>query len=73
MIANALHKVNKTLDQHSIRRGALQTMAAAGIPLEDIKLFSKHADLNMLRRYLRFGKVPTEEGGRGMKASRHLL
>jgi hypothetical protein len=53
-------KLEKFLEQwnlkvRSVRRGGLQEMAKAGVPLDDILLFSKHTSLSMLFRYLDAG------------------
>ena len=72
-LAEALKAVQPDLALHAIRRGALQTMAEAGVKLDDIRLFSRHADVRTLRRYLQYGKVKSEETRRGTNAAETLL
>lgn len=45
------------LEQRSIRRGALQTMAANGVDEETLMRFSGHTQVNTLRRYLNWNVV----------------
>jgi hypothetical protein len=40
------------LESRSVRRGGLQLMAQAGVPVEKLLLFSKHTSKKMLFRYL---------------------
>ena len=56
-VKKALRRVDKRLEQRSLRRGALQTLAEAGVPEEEILNFSGHTTLGMLRRYLEWGRV----------------
>ena len=59
-------------DLRSTRRGAAQMMAENGRPLEDILQFTRHTDLGMLRRYLRFGATDSAEAVRSRAAARAL-
>ena len=59
-------------DLRSTRRGAAQLMAENGRPLEDILQFTRHTDLGMLRRYLRFGATDSTEAVRSREAARAL-
>lgn len=56
-IKNALRRVDPALEQRSLRRGSLQTLAKEGnISLTEMLNFSGHATVAMLRRYLDFGR-----------------
>ena len=48
-------------DLRALRRGSAQNMAEKGLALTTILQFTKHTDISMLRRYLRFGKTVSEE------------
>jgi len=62
IIREHLRKIHPRLDCRSVRRGALQTFAALpGVTLQHVLHFSKHTDLPMLRRYLKYGKAPNDE------------
>lgn len=47
--------MNQLLEQRSLRRGALQTMANAGVAEDVLLTFSGHKDVKMLWRYLGWG------------------
>ena len=65
IIRQHLRTINPKLDCRALRRGALQTFASApGVTMQMVLYFSKHTDIGMLRRYLRFGKAPSEESSR---------
>lgn len=51
----ALRRINPILEQRSIRRGALTTLAMEGLPLSDLIHLSRHRDVSMLLRYLNWG------------------
>jgi integrase len=53
----AMKSVNSTLEARSIRRGALQTMALAGVSDTTLLEFSQHRDTKMLHRYLNWGST----------------
>lgn len=55
LIMLALRSVDPSLNQRAIRRGALQHMARAGVPIEDLMVFSGHKSRDTLNRYLRWG------------------
>ena len=67
-----LRTVNPKYDLRAVRRGAAQTLAEKNVPLADIMYFTKHADVGMLRRYLRFGKAKSTEGRKGIAAGSKL-
>lgn len=56
VILLALRRVDSKLECRSIRRGAIQTMAAAGVSEEIMMYFSGHTSVKTLRRYLNWGK-----------------
>jgi len=60
VIKDLLFSVNDNLELRSIRRGGLHLMAQNGHPLTTILNFSRHADQDMLMRYLDWGKVSTD-------------
>jgi len=67
-----LRRVAPACDLRSVRRGAAQTLAAKGVPMETILLFTRHTDVKMLRRYLRFGQTPSEESRKATAAAESL-
>ena len=68
-IRDALRAVDPNLELRSIRRGALQHMASQNVSMEDLRIYSRHSSVAMLRRYLHWGRAPSEEASRGMKAA----
>lgn len=56
----ALRRANPKLEQRSLRRGAIQALAATGLKDEELLHYSGHTNVTMLRRYLNFGKVSGE-------------
>lgn len=61
----ALRRANPLLEQRSLRRGALQAVAATGVSDTEMLHYSGHTNVAMLRRYLNFGKL----SGEGAKLS----
>ena len=59
-------------DLRALRRGSAQNMAEKGLALTTILQFTKHTDIPMLRRYLRFGKTVSEESTRCQAAASKL-
>lgn len=59
-IKDALRRSNPKLEQRSLRRGAIQTLAATGLTDEELLHYSGHTNVSMLRRYLNFGKLSGE-------------
>ena len=53
----ALRKSDPALEQRSVRRGALQTMASRGVSEEMLMRFSGHTQVSTLRRYLNWNRV----------------
>lgn len=71
-LLRALRTVSPTLELRSLRRGALQTLAACGISEDLLMIFSGHASVTTLRRYL--GWRPAEEiATRCQEAAQALL
>lgn len=68
----ALKKCSATLSTRSIRRGALQTMAAGGTSLETLMLFSGHKSQDTCKRYLDWGRMNGHASLEGTKAAKHL-
>jgi len=60
------------IEQRSIRRGALQTMAAQNVPPEILMNFSGHSSINTLNRYLDFGKKRFDLASKCAKAATAL-
>ena len=52
-----LKAIDETLEARSVRRGGLQMMALSGWPRESILMFSKHASVAMLNKYLDAGAL----------------
>jgi integrase len=55
-ITLALRQLDPALEQRSLRRGALQAMAAAGASDQQMLTYSGHTNVAMLHRYLDWGK-----------------
>lgn len=68
----ALRRVDKTLEQRSLRRGALQAMALAGISNEVLREFSGHTSDVTLLRYLNWGLVGRAKRDRMVAAGNTL-
>lgn len=60
---SALRSANNEprLENRSLRRGSLQTMAAAGATTQMLLACSGHSSVKSLKRYLNFGRVMTDE------------
>ena len=56
-LKEALREVDCELEQRSIRRGALQTMAVAGTSEENLMRFSGHTQVKTLHRYLNWNQL----------------
>jgi len=52
---------NIKLENRSLRRGALQSLAKAGAPLATMLNFSGHSNVTSLKRYLNFGRIMPDE------------
>jgi len=71
-LKDALRRANAKLEQRSLRRGAIQAMAATGLTDHELLHYSGHSNVAMLRRYLNFGKV-SGEGARLAMQARALI
>ena len=61
-IREHLRVVHPRLEVRAVRRGALQQFAATpGVTLNMVLQFSKHTDVRMLKRYLKYGGAKNEE------------
>ena len=60
MVREALRAVNPALEQRSLRRGRLQQLAQAGMSDAQLLQLSRHATIQMLRRYLDMGVVSAD-------------
>lgn len=58
-LRNATGKLD--LENRSLRRGSLQTLARAGASISTLLACSGHSSARSLKRYLNFGRVLTEE------------
>ena len=72
----ALKSVQNSYTTRSVRRGALQTMALAGVPLRTLADYAGHSarngDLSMTKRYLDWGRLFQEGEAAAMEAGRAL-
>ena len=71
-VTRHLRTVDAQLEQRSIRRGALQAMAAAGVPEKRLLTFSGHTNVPMLLRYLDFGRKAARRAEDGSAAAEAL-
>jgi hypothetical protein len=71
-VTQALRLSNPELEQRSLRRGALQTMADAGVPEEVLLMFSQHTSMSMLRRYLDWGRKGSHKASTSRNAANFL-
>lgn len=71
-IKEALRRADPKLEQRSLRRGAIQTLAATNLSDEELLKYSGHTNVQMLRRYLNFGKL-SGEGRRLQQQGQALL
>lgn len=67
-ITLALKRQDMSLTQHSLRRGALQTLAAASVPSSALLHFSGHRTISSLMMYLDDGAKAPENVDRAVQA-----
>lgn len=67
-LKEALRLVDPSLEQRSLRRGAIQALAASGLTDEELLHYSGHSSVQMLRRYLNYGLKSGEAARRGARA-----
>ena len=65
----ALRRADPRLEQRSMRRGALQHLAAEGVGDVDLLAYSQHRQVDTLRRYLNFGWHSAEGVERAKRAA----
>lgn len=70
-IKEALRKADPRLEQRSLRRGAIQELARSNLSDEELLKYSGHTNVQMLRRYLNFGKLSGE--GRQLQSQAAVL
>jgi hypothetical protein len=58
---SALRMVDRNLENRSLRRGALQTLAESGASEQTLMEFSGHTQVATLRRYLQWGSIGSEK------------
>lgn len=68
-LKEALRVVDPELEQRSLRRGAIQALAATGLTDEELLHYSGHSSVQMLRRYLNYGLKSGEAAGRAARAA----
>ena len=71
-VAKALKEIDPQLEQRSLRRGALQQMADAGVDDATLMTFSGHRRVETLHRYLDWGRKGRSRAARGQDAARLL-
>jgi integrase len=71
-INEALHQVGKEFTTRALRRGSLQSMAMAGVPLKTIMLYSGHRSEDTCLRYLDWGKQAAHRNEAAKLAAVHL-
>ena len=73
-ITRALRAADPTLTQRAMRRGALQTLAAdPSVTSETIMSFSGHRSVDMLKRYLDWGRLFSNGRDRAVAAAANLF
>ena len=65
--------VDKTMEARSVRRGSLQAMATAGVPIATLMLYSGHTVEKTLLRYLNWGHAAGNQRSKMHDAGRALL
>jgi hypothetical protein len=73
LIKNALRRAHPALECRSLRRGALQAMAKAGVDTPTLLAFSGHTTERMLLVYLGWGALHAERAARTTAAGVALL
>ena len=68
-LKNALRVIDPSLEQRSLRRGAIQALAATGLSDEELLHYSGHSSVQMLRRYLNYGLKSGEAHQRAIRAA----
>jgi hypothetical protein len=68
----AIRRAGSDLNMRAMRRGSLQTLAQAGHTAEQLLAFSGHASVEMLKRYLDWGRLFGHEQQAGQAAAAAL-
>jgi integrase len=68
----ALRTADPNLNLRATRRGSLQALAQAGVPLDTVMTFSGHKEQKTLLRYLNWGKEANAVHEQAFDAARHL-
>jgi hypothetical protein len=68
-LLQALRRAHPDLGTRSVRRGALQALAATGLTDMELMVYSQHRNIETLRRYLDFGWESGEGEERSRKAA----
>ena len=71
-LLSAIRAADPELNLRAMRRGALQTMALAGVSAETLMTFSGHTNDKTLKRYLDWGRLFGAAETAGRAAARHL-
>lgn len=68
-----LRETRRELQARSVRRGALQALAAAGVSEADILAFSGHSTVEVLRDYIGMTEATKERTNRMRRGAAHLI
>lgn len=72
-LKDALRRIDPSLEQRSIRRGALQAMALCDVDEETLMRYSGHTQVSTLRRYLNWNAVNSKVQKEMTKAGKPLV
>lgn len=72
-VKKALRVADPRLEQRSLRRGALQRLAATGLDLDTLMRFSGHTQVKTLQRYLNWGLEDAKGRGTMVGAAKVAL
>lgn len=72
-LKEALRTIDPSLEQRSIRRGALQAMASHGTSEETLMRFSGHKRVETLRRYLNWNAVNSKVQSEMVNSAQHIV
>lgn len=74
LVKNSLRRVDKQLEQRSLRRGSLQHLSRAPNMTDEVMLlFSGHASVKTLRRYLNWGTAAVHTRALMLEGGNNLL
>ena len=69
-VSATMAAVDERLELRSIRRGGLQNYASLGFELDEIRVFSKHTNDDMLMRYLNWGQCAEARMSRALRMTK---